>query len=142
MIRTLPCALAVLAGAAAPACPDPEPAAMVIQVTTDKAAYRGGEPIVLRLTATNPADTAVTLGFFSGQRYDFLILAEAGDTVWRWGADRGFIQALGEETVPPNGRLAYSETFEGRLPPGRYRARGVLTAAGDPRAAEAVFRVE
>lgn len=101
-----------------------------VALATDKERYAPGEPIALTLTATNRAGQPVTLHFSSGQRYDFTIEDGAGRTVWRWAADKGFIQMLGEEALEPGGALAYRELFAGRLAPGTYRITGIVTTMG------------
>ncbi len=103
---------------------------LTISLSTDKPRYSVGEPIAITLTATNRTGQPVTLPFSSGQRYDFVIEDAAGHTVWRWSADKGFIQMLGDETVAAAGELVYRERFEGRLAPGSYRITGIVTTIG------------
>jgi len=97
-----------------------------VTVTTDKAAYAVGEPVALTLQVENRSDSAVSFEFATGQRYDFLIVDAAGETVWRWGAGRGFIQMLGAERLEPGASLVYRERFAGELRPGAYSVTGVL----------------
>ena len=80
------------------------------------------------LQVTNAGDAPVELEFASGQRYDFRVLAGTRE-VWRWSADQMFTQALGSETIPAAGTVAYTETW--RPDPGltgEFVVVGTLTA--------------
>ena len=55
-----------------------------------------------------------------------MIVDEAGTVVWRWRADKGFIEGLREEQLAPGESLRYEERFEGALSPGRYMVVGML----------------
>ena len=106
--------------------------AIEVSVTTDRVAYAPDEPIAMRLNVTNRTDTSVVFHFSDGQRYDFLIQDVSGETLWRWSADKGFIQMLGEEVLGPGETLTFSETFEGQLTPGTYAVVGKLVAMNFP----------
>ncbi|MGD2151664.1 MAG: BsuPI-related putative proteinase inhibitor [Gemmatimonadales bacterium] len=112
-----------------------------VTVTTDKAAYAVGEPIALTLQVENRSDSATSFEFATGQRYDFLIVDAAGDTVWRWGAGRGFIQNLGTERLEPGDSLVYRERSAGELRPGAYSVTGVLVVRNGPLEGGAGFDV-
>jgi hypothetical protein len=43
-----------------------------------------------------------------------------------------FAQALGQQAVPTGWELNYNETYGGRLAPGTYRVRGLLTTVDEP----------
>jgi hypothetical protein len=103
---------------------------LVITLTTDKPRYAPGEPVGLTLRVRNVGGAPVTLAFSSGQRYDFTIADATGRLVWRWGADRMFVQMLGAETLAPGGTLEYREDYGAGLEPGRYRATGRVVALG------------
>jgi len=104
---------------------------LAMTVTANKAVYAVAEPIALTLRVRNSTDAPITLRFATGQRYDFVIESAAGAEVWRWSADRAFTQAQGAQIAPPGWELDYNETFGGRLAPGTYRVRGLLTSVGD-----------
>lgn len=110
---------------------------LTVRVATPRATYAAGEPITFTLGVKNPTDSAITLRFATGQRYDFVIESAAGAEVWRWSADRVFTQALGAQVVPPGWELDYEETFAGRLAPGTYRVRGIVPSVGDTLVARA-----
>ena len=112
---------------------------VTIQVAAGRPAYAAGEPMPLTIAVRNPTTAAITLRFATSQRYDFVIESAGGAAVWRWSAGRSFVPRRGGQTVPPGWELNYSETFGGRLAPGRYRVRALVTAVDD--ALEAVTEV-
>jgi len=79
------------------------------------------------LNVTNAGGEPIRLDFNSGQRFDVSVTDAQGTVVWRWSADRSFIQALGSEMVEPGATLSYDAEWVG-APPGTYRATGVVTA--------------
>ena len=87
-----------------------------------------GDSVRLVLHVTNPANRPVVLEFTSGQRYDFAIRTAAGADVWRWSADKSFIQVLGSETIPPGGTVDYSEVWMPGDRTGSFVAVAELTA--------------
>jgi hypothetical protein len=107
-----------------------------LTLTTDKPAYRVGEPIELILKLTNRSPQPTVLEFSSSQRYDF----EIGE--WHWSADRMFAQMLGTERLEPGESREYRERFLSRLAPGSYRATGRITATGSTARASATFTVQ
>lgn len=113
-----------------------------LTVTTDKPAYRSGEPIELLLTLTNRVGPARTLEFSNGQRYDFTIADSAGATVWSWSAGRMFAQMMGTERLAPGESREYRERFTGRLSRGTYRATGTITTTGSAPQARTTFTVQ
>lgn len=108
---------------------------------TDREVYARGDPVTLTLTLTNRGDEPVILEFADAQRYDLRILSAAGDTLWRWSEDVAFAQVLGEERLAPGESREWRERHDGRLPPGEYRARGIVPATGRPLEAGTSFRV-
>jgi hypothetical protein len=101
-----------------------------LTLTTDKPAYRAGEPIELTLRLINRSSQARVLEFSNSQRYDFEIADSSGGRVWKWNADRMFAQMLGTERLAPGESREYRERFTGQLPPGTYRATGIITTSG------------
>jgi hypothetical protein len=84
--------------------------------------------VTLTFTVKNPSADAVKVTFPSGQRYDFVVADSAtGQSVWTWSANKSFVAALGEETIPAGGSRTYVEKW---TPPkrGLYLARAVLTS--------------
>ncbi len=83
--------------------------------------------VAFALNVTNAGAESIRLDFNSGQRFDVSVTDAAGAEVWRWSADRSFIQVLGSETVEPGATLTYDAEWAGAAP-GTYRATGVVTA--------------
>ncbi|MEE9270776.1 MAG: BsuPI-related putative proteinase inhibitor [Candidatus Krumholzibacteria bacterium] len=117
------------------------PPQVEIAVATDKGVYAPNEPIRLEMVVRNRTDEVVVFEFSSGQRFDFVIVDEAGTVVWRWSADKAFITVLGEEQLAPGESLSYEERFEGALSPGTYTVLGMLVSSNEPLEASTTFDV-
>lgn len=130
--------LSGLAGSAAAASPDLE-----LAVSTDKAAYRGGEPIAITLRVALRTGGPVVLEFSSGQRFDVVIRDTGGGPVWRWSADQMFTQVLGTESLDARrSEIVYRVQFTGPLAPGSYRVEGTVVASNRPLSAATTIRVQ
>ncbi|MGH7752039.1 MAG: BsuPI-related putative proteinase inhibitor [Gemmatimonadales bacterium] len=103
---------------------------LAVTLTTDRPRYAPRQAIGVRLVLTNGGPQEATLEFRDGQRYDFTVTDAGGRVLWRWSADKGFIQMIGVEVLPPQGELAYSETVPAPAEPGTYRLVGTITAFG------------
>lgn len=68
------------------------------------------DSVVFTLQVTNAALAPVTLRFSSGQTYDFTV-TDGGRTVWEWGAERMFTQALRAETLAPGDTRSWREVW-------------------------------
>lgn len=90
------------------------------------------DSVRFRLRVANNGATEVTASFGSSQRYDFVVEDAAGMEVWRWGADRMFGQALGEERLEPGGVLEYSAAWAPGGLSGSYRAVARLVSSDRP----------
>ncbi|MDP3773058.1 MAG: BsuPI-related putative proteinase inhibitor [Gemmatimonadales bacterium] len=142
---TLLAALVASCGTIAPA-PGAELArldgqSLIVTLSVDKMAYSAGETVVATLVVTNRTAAPVLLRFSTTQRYDFAITDQAGNEVWRWGADMMFGQAIGEETIEPGGRLTYPQRFRAPALAGTYRLAGRFVAIGRDFAASADLAV-
>ena len=97
--------------------------------------YKTGEPVRMSLTVENTGSQPETLRFSSGQQYDFTV-TQAGSEIWRWSADRFFIQALTQFTLAPGAKRTFAESWaqkdnDGRqVKPGEYQVQSVLTLSG------------
>ncbi|HEX6588197.1 MAG TPA: BsuPI-related putative proteinase inhibitor [Longimicrobiales bacterium] len=99
----------------------------------------GDESTTLRLHVTNVSDHPVELEFTSGQRYDFAVTTEDGESVWTWSADKSFMQALGTETLAPGASLRFSEAWPSNGLRGRYIAVGRITSTNEPVQQSVIF---
>ena len=115
---------------------------LYLTLQTDKSSYRAGEPIELLLKLNNRSARDTTLQFSSGQRYDFQIVNESGETAWTWSADRSFIQALSSEQLGADAALEYREQIATPLPPGTYTVIGSITTTGMPLTAHTAITVQ
>jgi hypothetical protein len=106
---------------------------VTLKASTDQARYTPGQPIQVRMTATNTSRRGAYLQFTSGQRFDFSVYPQGkNEAVYTWSAARMFIQALGSLWLKPG----QSQNFEaavgdemGELKPGKYRLVAQLANA-------------
>lgn len=82
-----------------------------------------GDTVVLALQVTNPYEAPVEVTFPTGQTYDFAVRGAGGRELWRWSADRGFIQAVQTRTLAPGATWTFGERW---TPPAG--VRGEMTA--------------
>ncbi len=98
-----------------------------LTLRTDRTAYALGERVTLLLGVTNPADVPLTLSFPSGQLYDFVVRAAAGEVAWRWSDGRAFTVASGTRTLAPRQTLSFSEIWDQRAAGGQQAPAGAYT---------------
>ncbi|MBN2532896.1 MAG: hypothetical protein JXB88_08395 [Spirochaetales bacterium] len=99
--------------------------------------------ISMALKVFNYSQIPVTFHFRSSQRYDFIIYNSKGREVWRWSADKAFLDVLGELTLNPGESVTYTARIKfvnsgnsiksddvagGAMPEDLYTLKGVLTA--------------
>jgi hypothetical protein len=82
------------------------------------------------LSIGNPGPDPVTLHFPTAQIYDFLLddprtMRPGWD--WRWSDGKGFPQVLTDVTIPAEGRVEYTESWDGRIAPVGRMDRGMYT---------------
>jgi hypothetical protein len=82
----------------------------------------------LVLHVTNPTNQPVVLEFTSGQRYDFAVRSADGQDVWRWSADKSFMQALSSQTIAPGATIDFAETWQPGNRTGSFTAIAELVA--------------
>ena len=100
-----------------------------------------GDSVRMVLHVTNPTNQPVVLEFSSGQRYDFAVRTEQGADVWRWSADKSFMQALGSETIPPGGTVDYGESWAPGNRTGSFVAIAELTSTSHRIQEQAAFQL-
>lgn len=109
---------------------------VTLKATTDQKRYTSGQPIPVRLTATNNAKRGAYLYFSSGQRFDFTVFPKGkSESVYTWSAARMFAQVTGSLWLKPG----QSQSFEanvgeemGTLKPGKYVLRARLSNSPRP----------
>ena len=101
---------------------------LTIQVGTAREVYESGEPVamILIMSASEPTP----LYYRTSQRFDFAVADADGQVLWRWSADRAFLQVLGQGTIEPGTQFVFRETWGqrdsagSRVPPGIYTVTG------------------
>jgi len=107
---------------------------MQFSLTTDKPAYKIGEPVSFTMKLRNKGDKAQDIQFFSGQRFDVSIQNAAGQTVWNWAANKRFTDSLSKSPLAPNEEMAFDATWNGhalpnfQIAPGTYSVHAKLTS--------------
>jgi len=101
-------------------------------VSSDLVATMQVEPaageVGLTLHVTNTTSAPIELEFSSGQRFDFTVTRLDGESLWTWSADKSFMAALGQETVPAGGSLRYEAEWPSQGLRGEFVATGTLTS--------------
>ena len=88
--------------------------------------------ISARLVLNNRTDQDLVLQFNSGQRFDFTVLNQRGETVYVWSSNRLFTQEARQESI--KGEEVWQDSFSpGNLPAGTYSVEGRLTNADGKR---------
>ncbi|HEY0075956.1 MAG TPA: BsuPI-related putative proteinase inhibitor [Abditibacteriaceae bacterium] len=116
---------------------------VTLTASTDQKIYTPGQPIQVRLKATNTHKRGAFLRFTSGQRFDFSVYPlNKKEAVYTWSASRMFLQALGSLWIKPG----QSQNFEaavgdemGQLKPGKYRLLARLTNSPRPIVASPIY---
>lgn len=119
---------------------------VTLQASTSQKIYAPGQPIQVRLKATNIHNRGAYLSFTSGQRFDLSVYPVGkNQSVYTWSATRMFLQALGSLWLKPGQSQNFEATIGdemGQLPPGKYRLIARLTNSPRPIvAAPAYFEV-
>ena len=103
-----------------------------LAVSAGDKTFKTRESIPLELVVRYRGKNPLTLNFSTSQRYDFQIEKE-GKILWRWSQGRMFAQVVGQFDLSPElPEVRYRALFQGRLPPGQYKARGLLTTQSRP----------
>ena len=108
------------------------PPALELTLTTPQPSWAAGDTAMALLTLRNTGGEPAVLNFTSGQRYDFSLLGSDNDTLWSWSSDKGFIQALGQETVPPGEQIVWEERIPLPSKPGTYMLSASVTSPDAP----------
>jgi hypothetical protein len=97
-----------------------------------------GSDVTFTFTVKNTKSTTAEVHFNDGQQFDIRVWNDAGKQVWRWGADKGFTQALVTRTLAPGESATYVEHW---TPPaaGSYRAMTYLTSTSHAAVGFATF---
>lgn len=101
---------------------------LVVRFAVEPRSAPSGTPRTLRLSIGNPGPDPVTLRFGSTQVYDFLLddpMTMMPGWDWIWSSLKDFPAVMTELTIPPGGRLEYSEPWNGRIAPDHRMRPGV-----------------
>jgi hypothetical protein len=97
--------------------------------------------VTLTFTVNNPSAEPVKVVYPSAQKYDFVVIdSTTGRQAWKWSENKGFAQAIAEQTVPAGGTLTFVEKWT-PAKPGLYLAHARLTSTSHRSQAYASFVV-
>ncbi len=109
----------VLTAAAGPLRVERVEGGLRLDASLSRATYGPGEVVEVAFTATNTANTPLSVTFTSGQRFDLVIRRPRGDAVWQWSSDKAFIQVIQMVTLQPGENLSFRIPWDQRDYQGR-----------------------
>jgi hypothetical protein len=82
----------------------------------------------LVLHVSNTTERVLEFTFPTSQRYDFVVENLTGQEVWRWSADRSFLQVVTDARLEPGETWTMEAVWSTEREAGTYVATGRLTA--------------
>lgn len=105
--------------------PTPEPSTYRGPLVSSLNVEPAADSVRFVLQVTNPTTAPVRISFPSGMSHDFIV-RDGGREVWRWSADRSFVQSMVSLSLPAGETRTYAEVWR---PAAGLRGRR-LTAVG------------
>jgi len=118
---------------------------LILRTAAEKARYVEEETVALAMVAL-PEDEDMVLSFRTSQRFDFVVLDEDEEEVWRWSKDKAFMQVIGEETFSKEDPSIFVITWDQKdnegnnVSPGLYQVRGEISS--DPSVYSSPIEIE
>lgn len=100
-----------------------------LTLSSDRAVYAPGQPVVLTLTLVNLGAGPVSMTTPTSQLYEFAVLQD-GRKVWRWSRGKVFPTEITEVLLGPGQTGKYTVSWDRRDQDGRPVAPGAYTAVG------------
>ena len=110
--------------------PTPTPPVVVGPTTDLPASLAASRDSLVHLvfTVKNPSGAPIRIAFPSSQRFDIVAIdSTTGKNVWTWSANQSFLASAQSETVPGNGALVYTASWNPPAP-GRYLFHATLAS--------------
>ena len=109
------------------------PPSITVEVFTDKFIFFTDETITIHIKVTNPTNSSVELDFPTSFQFDYIICDIFGREIYRWSADKAFLQVRTQIRIPP--QSYYLKNFTHKLSefslfPGVYSIEGRVRAYG------------
>jgi len=98
-----------------------------VQLTTDRATYAAGQPVLLTFKVANTTKKPITYDFASGQQASFSITDAKGNPVWDSTASRALFRGITHLTLAPGESKTYQAVWNERENLGRPVPPGVYT---------------
>ncbi|WP_209121861.1 BsuPI-related putative proteinase inhibitor [Alkalihalobacillus sp. BA299] len=104
-----------------------EVSTLVTSLKVDKEA----DKLSFTLSLTNKGEDEVVIEFPTGQLFDFIVVTEKNEVVYKYSEGMMFTQAIVEKTLNPNETMTFTDEWdlmiEGeRIPAGKYKVIGEL----------------
>lgn len=71
------------------------------------------DSIEMKLSIINNTKKAIVINHLSGQKFDFELLDENNNILYRWSDNKAFTMALTSTTIEPGKTLEFSDTLSG-----------------------------
>jgi len=85
------------------------------RVDVSASMYEEDGGLKMTLTIENRTNSTVTIHHTSGQRFDFKLFDDKGETLYTWSADKMFTMALGTTEIEPGETVCYEVLLESEL---------------------------
>ena len=109
------------------------PSSITVEVFTDQFIFHTDETITIHIKVTNPTNSSIKLRFPTSFQFDYIIRDIFGREIYRWSADKGFLQVFTQIRIPPQSYYLKNFTHEPSefsLFPGVYSIEGRVGAYG------------
>ncbi|RXE58120.1 BsuPI-related putative proteinase inhibitor [Acetivibrio mesophilus] len=83
-----------------------------VEITPSLIKHKDGYKMML--TIRNNSEQEVVIEHSSGQKYDFVLLDDKKEEIYRWSEGRGFTMALTQTTIPSGKIVEFSEEIDGK----------------------------
>lgn len=105
-----------------------------LTLTVEQSEYKSGIPIKAVMTVMNSSDTAKTIEFRSGKRFD-LIVYKDGTEIWRLSSGMMYTMMISHQTIEPGAILKFEGVWRQtdirgqQVEPGTYQMKGILAVS-------------
>ena len=99
---------------------------VLVSVELNEGSYAIGEPMVVRLIASNTTGRNLNLTFPTAQRFDFIVRQDKR-VIWQWSHEKAFAQVTGRQSVRPGDSISYEYKWDQKLPDGTNPDLGAYT---------------
>jgi hypothetical protein len=98
-------------------------------IQLQKTQFQQGELFNVSFSLRNVGNKSIVLHWSNGRIFDFIVEDANGSQVYRYYTDHGYIEAVVEKALDPNGLFAWTEGwgfYPGDVPKGTYFVKGIV----------------